>query len=106
MFVRLIAVEATNQSYTLESSSRTHQQATSATTKHPDSTSRPARNSDPGAKQDSRPLQPVEHTKPGTELEVETLTKRTSAVVVRRPFIDPQKEIPKQPLATAAARDE
>jgi glycine cleavage system aminomethyltransferase T len=49
---------------------------------------------------------PVEYTELGTELEVETPRERTTAVVVRRPFIDPEKEIPKQELATAAARDE
>src|SRR5439155_4437051 len=49
---------------------------------------------------------PIEHTEPGTELEVETPAERTSAVVVRRPFIDPEKEIPKQPLAPREARDE
>ena len=49
---------------------------------------------------------PIEYTEPGTELEVETPSERTSAVVVRRPFIDPEKELPKQDLATAAARDD
>jgi glycine cleavage system aminomethyltransferase T len=49
---------------------------------------------------------PIEHAELGTELEVETPAKRTSAVVVRRPFIDPEKEIPKQDLAAAGARDE
>jgi aminomethyltransferase len=49
---------------------------------------------------------PVSYTELGTELEVETPRERTSAVVVRRPFIDPEKEIPKQDLATAGARDE
>jgi aminomethyltransferase len=49
---------------------------------------------------------PIEYTELGTELEVETPAERTSAVVVRRPFIDPEKEIPKQDLATAGARDE
>jgi glycine cleavage system aminomethyltransferase T len=47
---------------------------------------------------------PVEYTEPGTELEVETPRERTSAVVVRRPFIDPEKEIPKQDLASTAAQ--
>jgi glycine cleavage system aminomethyltransferase T len=45
---------------------------------------------------------PIELTELGTELEVETPSERTSAVVVRRPFIDPEKEIPKQDLAKAA----
>lgn len=39
---------------------------------------------------------PIEHAQLGTELEVETPYGRTSAVVVRKPFIDPEKEIPKQ----------
>jgi glycine cleavage system aminomethyltransferase T len=47
---------------------------------------------------------PIEHTQPGTELEIETPSERTSALVVPRPFIDPQKEIPKQNLATTAAQ--
>jgi glycine cleavage system aminomethyltransferase T len=45
---------------------------------------------------------PIELVDEGTELEVETPAERTSAVVVRRPFIDPQKEIPKQELTKAA----
>jgi aminomethyltransferase len=45
---------------------------------------------------------PIELAEPGTELEVETPSERTSAVVVRRPFIDPKKEIPKQALAEAS----
>jgi glycine cleavage system aminomethyltransferase T len=49
---------------------------------------------------------PIEYTQQGTELEVETPRERTSAVVVRRPFIDPEKEIPKQHLTTAATRDD
>jgi aminomethyltransferase len=49
---------------------------------------------------------PIEYAELGTELAVETPAERTSAVVVRRPFIDPEKEIPKQDLATAGARDE
>ncbi|MGI8827212.1 MAG: glycine cleavage T C-terminal barrel domain-containing protein [Chloroflexota bacterium] len=39
---------------------------------------------------------PIEHADLGTELEVETPAGRTSAVVVPKPFIDPEKEIPKQ----------
>lgn len=46
---------------------------------------------------------PIEFAELGTELEVETPSERTSAVVVRRPFIDPEKEVPKQDLATAGA---
>jgi aminomethyltransferase len=44
---------------------------------------------------------PIELAEFGTELEVETPKERTSAVVVRRPFIDPEKEVPRQDLATA-----
>ncbi|GAC1326705.1 MAG: glycine cleavage T C-terminal barrel domain-containing protein [Chloroflexota bacterium] len=39
---------------------------------------------------------PIAHAGLGTELEVETPFGRTSAVVVRKPFVDPEKEIPKQ----------
>src|SRR5438105_3959386 len=46
---------------------------------------------------------PIEYTELGTELEVERPAERTSAVVVRRPFIDPEKEIPKQDLAITGA---
>jgi glycine cleavage system aminomethyltransferase T len=42
----------------------------------------------------------------GTELEVETPSERTSAVVVQRPFIDPKKEVPRQDLAKAGASSE
>jgi len=49
---------------------------------------------------------PIAYAELGTELEVETPAERTSAVVVRRPFIDPEKEIPKQDLATTGAADE
>jgi len=49
---------------------------------------------------------PIEYTQLGTKLEVETPRERTTAVVVPRPFIDPDKEIPKQDLASAAARDD
>jgi aminomethyltransferase len=38
---------------------------------------------------------PIEHADLGNELEVETPSGRTSAVVVRKPFVDPEKEIPK-----------
>lgn len=38
---------------------------------------------------------PIEQAAMGTQLEVETPNGRTEAVVVRKPFIDPQKEIPK-----------
>jgi aminomethyltransferase len=46
---------------------------------------------------------PIEFAELGTELEVETPSEQTAAVVVRRPFIDPEKEVPKQDLATAGA---
>src|SRR5438876_6087108 len=49
---------------------------------------------------------PIEYAEVGTELEVETPAERTPAGVVRRPFIDPEKGIPKQDLAAAGARDE
>jgi glycine cleavage system aminomethyltransferase T len=39
---------------------------------------------------------PGEHSELGTELEVATPYGRTSATVVRKPFIDPEKETPKQ----------
>jgi glycine cleavage system aminomethyltransferase T len=46
---------------------------------------------------------PIELAEFGTEVEVSTPTERTSAIVVRRPFIDPEKEVPKQDLAGAGA---
>jgi glycine cleavage system aminomethyltransferase T len=49
---------------------------------------------------------PIEFAALGTEVAVETPDERTSAVVVPKPFIDPQKEIPKQDLAAAAATDD
>jgi glycine cleavage system aminomethyltransferase T len=46
---------------------------------------------------------PIEHTEFGTELEVETPPSgRVSAVVVRKPFVDPEKEVPKQEVAVGA----
>ncbi len=43
---------------------------------------------------------PIEHAEFGTELEVETpQSGRVSAVVVRKPFVDPEKEVPKQEVA-------
>ncbi len=47
---------------------------------------------------------PIEFANLGTEVEVETPSERTSAVVVHKPFIDPRKEIPKQDLAQPGAR--
>jgi aminomethyltransferase len=39
---------------------------------------------------------PIEHAELGTELEVVTPPSgRVPAVVVRKPFVDPEKEIPK-----------
>jgi glycine cleavage system aminomethyltransferase T len=49
---------------------------------------------------------PIELAEFGTEVEVSTPTERTSAIVVRRPFIDPEKEVPKQDLAGAGATSE
>src|SRR5439155_1245324 len=48
---------------------------------------------------------PIEFAELGTEVAVETPDERTSAIVVRKPFIDPQKETPKQHLAAAAKDD-
>jgi glycine cleavage system aminomethyltransferase T len=48
---------------------------------------------------------PIELAEFGTELEVEAPTGRQSAVVVRKPFIDPAKETPKQEVAVGAAAE-
>jgi len=48
---------------------------------------------------------PIELTEFGTELEVETPHGRASAVVVRKPFIDPAKETPKQEVAVGTAAE-
>ena len=45
---------------------------------------------------------PIEQSELGTELEVERPEGLTSAVVVEKPFIDPQKETPKQELAASS----
>jgi aminomethyltransferase len=46
---------------------------------------------------------PIEYTEFGTELEVDTPPSgRVHAIVVRKPFIDPEKEVPKQEVTTAA----
>jgi glycine cleavage system aminomethyltransferase T len=43
---------------------------------------------------------PIEHTELGTEVVVETpRSGRVEAVVVRKPFVDPEKEVPKQEVA-------
>jgi glycine cleavage system aminomethyltransferase T len=49
---------------------------------------------------------PIEFAEPGTELEVETPSEKTSAFVVEKPFIDPKKDIPKQPLTTGAEAED
>jgi glycine cleavage system aminomethyltransferase T len=51
---------------------------------------------------DSFPIYAIEFAELGTELAVETPDERTSAVVVRKPFIDPEKKVPKQHLAATA----
>ena len=43
----------------------------------------------------------IEHTDLGTSLEVETPSARVPAVVVEKPFVDKEKAIPKQQLASA-----
>jgi glycine cleavage system aminomethyltransferase T len=48
---------------------------------------------------------PIELAELGTELAVEAPTGRQSAVVVRRPFIDPEKETPKQEVAVGATAE-
>lgn len=45
---------------------------------------------------------PTEHSELGTELDIERPEGTTSAVVVEKPFIDPQKETPKQELAASS----
>ena len=42
---------------------------------------------------------PIEHSELGTELEIERPEETVSAVVVQKPFVDPEKETPKQELA-------
>ena len=49
---------------------------------------------------------PIDYTEFGTELEVETpRSGRVEAVVVRKPFIDPEKEVPKQEVTAEAAAE-
>jgi glycine cleavage system aminomethyltransferase T len=44
---------------------------------------------------------PLKYTEFGTELAVETpQSGRVEAIVVRRPFIDPDKAVPKQQITT------
>jgi aminomethyltransferase len=49
---------------------------------------------------------PLQYTEFGTQLTVETpQSGRVEAIVVRKPFIDPEKEVPKQQVtATAGAK--
>jgi aminomethyltransferase len=46
---------------------------------------------------------PSEHADLGTEFEVETPHGVEGAVVVEKPFIDPEKETPKQEVATGTS---
>jgi aminomethyltransferase len=46
---------------------------------------------------------PTEHSELGTELEIEKPDETVGAVVVRKPFIDPKKETPKQEVGAGAA---
>jgi aminomethyltransferase len=48
---------------------------------------------------------PIELAEFGTELEVEAPTGKQTATVVRKPFIDPTKETPKQEVEVAAAAE-
>ena len=48
---------------------------------------------------------PIALAELGTELEVETATGSQTAVVVRKPFIDPAKDTPKQEVAIGAAAE-
>jgi aminomethyltransferase len=48
---------------------------------------------------------PIAYAEFGTQLEVEAPTGRQEAVVVRKPFIDPAKETPKQEVAVGAAAE-
>ena len=45
---------------------------------------------------------PTEHSGLGTELEIERPEETVAAVVVEKPFVDPEKETPKQELAASA----
>jgi glycine cleavage system aminomethyltransferase T len=49
---------------------------------------------------------PIDHAELGTDLEVERPEGTTSAVVVDKPFIDPEKETPKQELSGSAGGQE
>ncbi len=45
---------------------------------------------------------PTEHSELGTELEIERPEETVAAIVVEKPFVDPEKETPKQELAAGA----
>ena len=45
---------------------------------------------------------PTEHSEVGTELEIERPEDTVAAIVVEKPFVDPEKETPKQELAAGA----
>ena len=49
---------------------------------------------------------PTEHSELGTEFEIEKPDETVSAVVVPKPFVDPEKETPKQELTAAAGSGE
>jgi glycine cleavage system aminomethyltransferase T len=49
---------------------------------------------------------PTEHSELGTELEIEKPDETVGAVVVPKPFVDPEKETPKQELTAAAGSGE
>jgi glycine cleavage system aminomethyltransferase T len=49
---------------------------------------------------------PTEHSELGTELEIEKPDETVGAVVVPKPFVDPEKETPKQELTAATGSGE
>ena len=49
---------------------------------------------------------PTEHSELGTEFEIEKPDETVGAVVVPKPFVDPEKETPKQELTAAAGSGE
>ena len=49
---------------------------------------------------------PTEHSELGTELEIEKPDETVGAVVVPKPFVDPEKETPKQELTATAGSGE
>jgi aminomethyltransferase len=46
---------------------------------------------------------PIELSENGTELEVEAPSGRVEAVVVPKPFVDPDKDTPKQEITAGTA---